>query len=512
VPHFYPVVIPAGRSLPGDSLGFHAYSLRIDNLTNQWLLEETSLAWIPPYSLGVCLRLYGTGVAIVLNQAPSGQAQPAPLAGEATVGVFSDQLRTEVAGSPVRQFALVQAVSDLTEGAQPAFPPVGTCRLWADNTGTVHHEHSDGTDYVVLDAHNFTSYVTPPYVLNIVNTQALGGVLAGTLPNPTHANILHHFPQSVSVDSGYLKLGAVAAAGPYTMPRFVLYDDGSNWANIAYGTDAQVRFIYGHTPSGALLLGTGATNDGTGAFTLTASLGPSGNFNALGWIAAGGITPGAAGDLGASRGGGVGALYLGDTSHYLINSAGTFVLAGGPLQIPNGGITSVNGNIAFAVGTNLLLWPDGSNIYASGGMNLTTPNTNVGFYNSTLARNNLLVRADGFLQLVQATGLLANDGSARMRVFTQVGMTTTIGGIFAVTPGVTRFHGIVMIIINSAQMIMASLNGGANAVNIIWSNCGATNGFGVGSTFNVGFSTSDYYLENRTGQAYIYSVFAFGIN
>jgi hypothetical protein len=184
VPHFYPVVIPAGRSLPGDSLGFHAYSLRIDNLTNQWLLEETSLAWIPPYSLGVCLRLYGTGVAIVLNQAPSGQAQPAPLAGEATVGVFSDQLRTEVAGSPVRQFALVQAVSDLTEGAQPAFPPVGTCRLWADNTGTVHHEHSDGTDYVVLDAHNFTSYVTPPYVLNIVNTQALGGVLTGTLPNP----------------------------------------------------------------------------------------------------------------------------------------------------------------------------------------------------------------------------------------------------------------------------------------------------------------------------------------
>ena len=149
--HFYPVIINSGRSAAGASLGFHAYSLRIDNLTNQWLLEETSMSWVPPYSLGMCLRLYGTGVAIILNQAPTGQPQLAPIAGEQTVGVYSDQLRTEVAGVPVRQFTIVQSVSDLTQGPEPALPPVGVDRLWADTLGRIHHVHSDGTDYILTD-------------------------------------------------------------------------------------------------------------------------------------------------------------------------------------------------------------------------------------------------------------------------------------------------------------------------------------------------------------------------
>jgi hypothetical protein len=132
-------------------LGFHAYSLRIDNLTNQWLLEETSLAWIPPYSLGMCLRLYGTGVAIILNQAPVGQLQLPAVSGEQTIGVYSDQLRTEVAGTGVRQFTLVQAVSDLTMGPEPALPPVGVDRLWADTSGLIHHLHSNGVDTILVD-------------------------------------------------------------------------------------------------------------------------------------------------------------------------------------------------------------------------------------------------------------------------------------------------------------------------------------------------------------------------
>jgi len=186
MPHYYPIVIQSGHSLAGDSLGFHAYSLRIDNLTNQWLLEETSLAWIPPYSLGVCLRLYGTGVAIILNQAPAGQPQPAPLAGEASVGVYSDQLRTEVAGTAVRQFTLIQAVSDLSQGAMPAFPPVGTDRLWADNQGNIHHLHSDGTDYQLVDAHNAQTVLYPvsdPHYQAMMSATALGADLSGTVNN-----------------------------------------------------------------------------------------------------------------------------------------------------------------------------------------------------------------------------------------------------------------------------------------------------------------------------------------
>jgi hypothetical protein len=176
MPQYYPVVVQAGKSLMGDSLGFHAYSLRIDNLTNQWLLEESSLAWIPPYSLGVCLRLYGTSVGLIVNQAPIGQPQLGPISGEQTVGVYSDQYRTEVAGTPVRQFTLVQAVSDLTQGPAPASPPVGITRLWAAADGTLHYSLSSGAQVALVDSTNFASYAA---------TQPLGGDLAGVVSNGT---------------------------------------------------------------------------------------------------------------------------------------------------------------------------------------------------------------------------------------------------------------------------------------------------------------------------------------
>lgn len=174
MPQYYPVVIPAGRSLAGDSLGFHAYSLRLDNCTNQWMLEETSMAYIPPYSLGMCLRLYGTGVAILLNQAPVGQPQLAPITGEQVVGVYSDQLRTEVAASPIRQFTLVQSVSDLTQGAMPATPPVGITRMWAAADGTIHYLLPSGVDATLISTTNLAANVA---------TQPLGGDLAGTVSN-----------------------------------------------------------------------------------------------------------------------------------------------------------------------------------------------------------------------------------------------------------------------------------------------------------------------------------------
>jgi len=159
----------------------------------------------------MCIRLYGTGVAIILNQAPIGQPQLTPITGEQTIGVYSDQLRTEVGGQAVRQFTLVQAVSDLTEGAQPTLPPVGVDRLWADNQGNIHHLHSTGTDYELVDPNNATVLLLPVLLLGgdlsgqinaasinaaavtaaklaagaaSSNVGTLGGALNGTLPNP----------------------------------------------------------------------------------------------------------------------------------------------------------------------------------------------------------------------------------------------------------------------------------------------------------------------------------------
>lgn len=167
MPHISPIAIPGGRSLLGISLGFHAYSLRVDNLSNQWLQEQSSLAWIPPYSLGLVMRLYGTSTALILNQAPVGQPSLVPIAGEYAFVVYSDEYRSETTGVPVREFSLVQSVTDLTLGPQPATPITGVLRLWADPTGVLHRLMSTGADFSEIDTGT-----------------VLGGVLNGTLPNP----------------------------------------------------------------------------------------------------------------------------------------------------------------------------------------------------------------------------------------------------------------------------------------------------------------------------------------
>lgn len=234
MPHLYPVVIPGGQSIRGASLGFHAYSLRIDNLSNQWLQEQSTLAWVPPYALGTCIRMYGTAVALILNASPTGQPQLQPIAGEYASGFFSDEYRTEVAGVPVRQFTLVQTVSDLTEGPEPALPPVGVCRIWADPNGVLHHVHSDGTDATLID----TSTV-------------LGGALVGRMPNPTLA------PNSVGssqiIDGSIVSADLAAGAATSLVGSYLSNSSFSTGGTLSTWLETDVRAtLSGYTGAPAL--------------------------------------------------------------------------------------------------------------------------------------------------------------------------------------------------------------------------------------------------------------------
>lgn len=295
MPHYYPIVLQGGKSLAGDSLGFHAYSLRIDNLSNQWLLEETSLAWIPPYSLGTCLRLYGTGVAILLNQAPVGQPQLAPVVGEQTVGVYSDQLRTEVAGTPVRQFTLVQSVSDLTQGTQPPNPPVGVDRLWADSAGNIHHLHTNGTDLTLVDPSNAGTLLYPsfdPHYQALMSATAVGGDASGTVANITNLRARGAFSIGGLLTMPILQSGPVAT--------IVWPDGGAGYTEIVGNTVGGVpgacilRFDVANGNSAGTL--TTLTLDGTGTATVTyglsiANLAPGGLAAIRLPAQSGGLTP-----------------------------------------------------------------------------------------------------------------------------------------------------------------------------------------------------------------------------
>src|SRR5215471_1581809 len=53
-----------------------------------------------------------------------------------------------------RAVQMAGSTMDISEGNQPSNPPLGTCRLWSDGQGVVHHLHSDGTDYQLFDQTN----------------------------------------------------------------------------------------------------------------------------------------------------------------------------------------------------------------------------------------------------------------------------------------------------------------------------------------------------------------------
>jgi hypothetical protein len=391
VAQYYPVVLPGGNSIAGASIGFHAYSLRIDNLTNQWLLEETSISWIPPYSLGVCLRLYGTSVAILLNRSPVGQPQLAPVTGEEAVAVYSDQYRTEVAGSPVRQFTLVQAVSDLTQGPMPAFPPVGVTRLWADSGGTLHRVLATGADATVIDSSNYASYVAG---------SPLGGDLYGTV------NVGH-----VALRNGSA-LGSYNAGG--TLRNF-LQPTGDNY-NAYFCLDAGLVFVnYTNT-------------------TRIASMDNNGNFGTIGWISAGPSLTAAAGDLSANRGG-TGVVYLGTTTRYLLYDGSVYNMPGAGLAL--GGNLTMSGPTIYFSGNSGVYWNwDGTHMTTSqpilGNVSVMSPiyymGTSGSYYlqlsGATMQHVGMNILSGGWVGFAANAGLLLQYNSAQTS-----GGSITAGGI-----------------------------------------------------------------------------------
>ena len=320
--HVTPFILQAGRGVQGSSLGYHAYSLRVDNISNQWLQEESTLVWIPPYSLGVVVRLWGTSVALLIPSAPIGQPQLAPITGEYAVAVYSDEFRTENPGVPVRQFTLVQSVSDLSEGPQPALPPVGVDRLYADATGNIHHLHSDGTDLTLVDPSNAGTLLYPtfdPHYQALVNATALGGDLSGTIANG-HVNVAY--------------LGQISGrdSGGTTRPAFAPVWTGG--ATVFWQTGG-VSYVWANQAGGTL-----------------ATMDTAGSFQAQGAIAAGGPVIGSIGDLASRRASNQGYVWLGgDAQHYLGFNGSTYLLVNSGLQV-GGGVTALGDSWVQRSGAN----------------------------------------------------------------------------------------------------------------------------------------------------------------
>lgn len=104
--------IPAGQSLLGAGLGFMAYSVRVDNFSNQWLRESTTASWIPPYTVGRVIRLNGTQVGQISNTAPTAAVGQLPaIAGEQSTALFYDLDQPDVPGINVESVLIPAGIS-----------------------------------------------------------------------------------------------------------------------------------------------------------------------------------------------------------------------------------------------------------------------------------------------------------------------------------------------------------------------------------------------------------------
>lgn len=113
-----------------------------------------------------------------------------------------------------------------------------------------------------------------------------GGVATLTIDTSQHVGI-GKVPSVPLEVNGEIRDGAVADGAPATQGRITVYYDGSNWATLGYGVDAQMRINYSSTPSAQpLLFGTSTAINNTGTFTTTAKLTAAGALQVLNGTAA----------------------------------------------------------------------------------------------------------------------------------------------------------------------------------------------------------------------------------
>lgn len=99
-------------------------------------------------------------------------------AGEITLYPIQAKTVVPVFQAIGRAVQVAGSILDITQGNQPANPPLSTTRLWVDGSGHLHLLNGTGTDTPVVDSANVASYTQP-----LINATGLGGDLSGTIPN-----------------------------------------------------------------------------------------------------------------------------------------------------------------------------------------------------------------------------------------------------------------------------------------------------------------------------------------
>jgi hypothetical protein len=238
--------LTAGQSLQQANLGFPAYGLIVENITNQWYYESSRRRFIPPYQAGVTIPLVGLQTG-TLQALPPGQiVQASPVPGEYLVATYFDAGVQAGGGINVSGISgptpLPVSSLDLAQGGQPASPALGLTRLWADASGALHRLLTTGNDALEIDS-----------------STALGGVLTGTLPNPGMA--AGAAAANVGALGGDLTGSSlpnpVVAAGVITLAKLAansvdsskIVDGTIVSADIAVGAITTFSAVYGSSPS-----------------------------------------------------------------------------------------------------------------------------------------------------------------------------------------------------------------------------------------------------------------------
>lgn len=167
--HYY--FIPAGANLLPASLGFQALSVRVDNLSNQWLQEETTLTWIPPYTLGRTFSVYGQQTAFFLNSLPPNIPRQQPvIPGQFAVALYTEAYLNESAGT---LFVLSSSHSDPVRNPSSTAAVVGTTPGPATTTYYT---------YTVPAGRNADLQSVSVVIARITACTAHGTVVAGVFP------------------------------------------------------------------------------------------------------------------------------------------------------------------------------------------------------------------------------------------------------------------------------------------------------------------------------------------